>query len=300
MQTLANLKRRIDSTEELHSVVKTMKSLAAVNIRQYEKAVESLKEYFRTIDMALGIVLRHNPDTAIYAKRSERKRIGAFLFGSDQGMCGSLNEQVVSHAVETLRPEKNASDEIPVVCAGERASGILEDSGFEPAETWELPGSVASITSRVQDVLLKIEQWRERKGVDHVMLFHARQESRAGYKPHTVHLLPIDARWLQVRKKQKWESRSLPFFTLPPDTLFSALIREYLFMAVFRAYVESMASENAARLAAMQGAEKNIEELMDDLNGTYHRLRQMSITEELLDIVSGFEALKQDSESTRL
>ncbi len=296
MQTPENLKRRIDSTEDLQSVVKTMKSLAAVNIRQYEKAVESLKEYSRAIDMALGIVLRHDPDTTVYARSSERKRIGAFVFGSDQGMCGSLNERVVSHAMETLRSwgkgGKGPAD-IPVVCAGERASGILADAGIAPVETWELPGSVTSITPHVQEILLKIEQWREQKGVDHVMLFHARQESRAGYKPRTVRLLPVDARWLHERRKQKWESRSLPFFTLPPDTLFSSLIREYLFMVVFRAYVESMASENAARLTAMQGAEKNIEELMEDLTGAYHRLRQMSITEELLDIVSGFEALEQ-------
>ncbi len=294
MQTLGNLKRRIESTEDLQSVVKTMKSLAAVNIRQYEKAVESLREYSRAIDMALGIALRHDPDTTVYAKSAKRKRVGAFVFGSDQGMCGSLNEQVVSHAVETLRAEGKGQADIPVVCAGERASGILADSGISPLETWELPGSVNSITPHVQEILMKIEQWREQKGVDHVKLFHARQESRAGYKPRTVRLLPLDARWLDERRKHKWESRTLPFFTLPPDTLFSALIREYLFITVFQAYVESMASENAARLAAMQGAEKNIEELMEDLTGTYRRLRQMSITEELLDIVSGFEALEKE------
>jgi F-type H+-transporting ATPase subunit gamma len=80
---------------------------------------------------------------------------------------------------------------------------------------------------------------------------------------------------------------------MDPDQLLSSLIREYLFITLFRAFVDSMASENAARLAAMQGAQTNIEELMDDLQRQYHQLRQMSITEELLDIVSGFEALNQ-------
>lgn len=70
-----------------------------------------------------------------------------------------------------------------------------------------------------------------------------------------------------------------------------ALIREYLFVSLFRACAESLASENASRLAAMQRADKNIDDLLEALNGTYHRLRQSSIDEELFDVVSGFEAL---------
>ena len=75
-----------------------------------------------------------------------------------------------------------------------------------------------------------------------------------------------------------------------PATL-RALIREYLFVSLFRACAESLASENASRLAAMQRADKNIDELLEDLNGTFHRLRQSGIDEELFDVVSGFEAL---------
>jgi F-type H+-transporting ATPase subunit gamma len=110
-----------------------------------------------------------------------------------------------------------------------------------------------------------------------------------------VHLLPIDDQWLERHRYRTWDSTSLPMFTMDPDQLLSRLIQEYLFITIFRAFVESLASENAARLAAMQGAQKNIEELMEDLESQYNQLRQMSITEELLDIVSGFEALDQNS-----
>jgi F-type H+-transporting ATPase subunit gamma len=75
------------------------------------------------------------------------------------------------------------------------------------------------------------------------------------------------------------------------DQLFSALIRQYLFVSLFRACAESLASENASRLAAMQGAERNIEERLEELQTQFHQQRQMTITEELLDIVAGFEAL---------
>lgn len=294
MQTLTQLKRRIDSTGDLHSVVRTMKSLAAVNIRQYEEASHSLVEYSHTLDMALGIVLRHNPDTRLHTRQSARKKPGAVIFGSDQGMCGSLNEQVTSHALEQLMQTDQDLGQIPVICVGMRAGGLLEDAGINCSEIRELPGSVQTITPHVGEILMAIDTWQAKTDVDHVLLFYARPKSAAGYTPHMVHLLPIDSQWLAQHRYNTWESASLPMFTMDPDRLLSSLIREYLFITTFRAFVESLASENAARLAAMQGAQKNIEELMDNLESEYNQLRQMSITEELLDIVSGFEALDQN------
>ena len=79
-----------------------------------------------------------------------------------------------------------------------------------------------------------------------------------------------------------------------PDRLFSALVRQYLFVSLYRAYTESMASENGARLSSMQAAEKNIQERLEELTAMHRQQRQESITSELLDIVSGFEALKEE------
>ncbi|HKL00115.1 MAG TPA: F0F1 ATP synthase subunit gamma [Desulfotignum sp.] len=295
MQTLAQLKRRIDSTGDLHAVVRTMKSLAAVSIHQYEAASQSLVAYAHTLDMALGIVLRHDPDTRLYTRQSARKTPGAVIFGSDQGMCGSLNEQVTSHALDQLQQFDGDAGQMPVICVGMRAGGLVADAGINCSEIREVPGSVHAITPHVGEILMAIDTWQAKTEVDHVLLFHARPTSAAGYTPHTVHLLPIDAQWLSQHRYRSWDSASLPMFTMEPERLLSCLIREYLFISIFRAFVDSLASENAARLAAMQGAQKNIEELMEDLESRYNQLRQMSITEELLDIVSGFEALGQNT-----
>jgi F-type H+-transporting ATPase subunit gamma len=140
---------------------------------------------------------------------------------------------------------------------------------------------------------MRIETWREKYGVDRVLLFHSRPTSQASFRPHTVRMLPLDRSWLEQLKEKKWESRCLPIFTMDPELLFSALVRQYLFVSIFRAFVESLASENASRLASMQGAEKNIGERLAELNNQYHQQRQMAITEELLDIVAGFEAMKE-------
>ena len=82
-------------------------------------------------------------------------------------------------------------------------------------------------------------------------------------------------------------------FNMDWERIFRSMIREYLFVSVYRAFANSLASENASRLAAMQNAEKNIEERLEELHVQFHRQRQMTITEELLDIVAGFEVLKE-------
>jgi F-type H+-transporting ATPase subunit gamma len=101
----------------------------------------------------------------------------------------------------------------------------------------------------------------------------------------------VDPEAIGTGEKTRWPGRGLPAYTMDWAPLFSSLIRHYLFVSLFRAFAETMASENASRLVAMQGAEKNIDERLVELNAQFHQKRQMSITEELLDIVAGFEAL---------
>jgi F-type H+-transporting ATPase subunit gamma len=104
-------------------------------------------------------------------------------------------------------------------------------------------------------------------------------------------LLPLDESWRRKLAELPWPTANLPEVMGSGTATLRALIREYLFVSLFRACAESLASENASRLAAMQRAEKNIDELLEKLNRTFHRLRQSGIDEELFDVVSGFEAL---------
>jgi F-type H+-transporting ATPase subunit gamma len=289
MLTIEDLKKKIQSTEDLQSLVKTMKALAAVNIRQHERAVESLKDYNKAVEMGLQIVLRNRPDLPIRSRRAPKDRLGAIIFGSDQGMCGPLNDQVVSYAIRTM--DEFGIQESILLAVGERVKGRLEDSGHQVADDFSVPSSVTGITPYVQDLLVKIDQWQSEKEINQVFLFYSLHQTGASYRPHHVHLLPVDEEWLKRLTANPWPTRILPDYTLDWDSFFSALIREYLFTSLFRAFAESLASENASRLASMQAAEKNIEEQLSELKKQFHQRRQMAITEELLDIVSGFEAL---------
>jgi F-type H+-transporting ATPase subunit gamma len=291
MPTTEALKSRIDSTEDLQSVVKTMKALAAVNIRQYEKAVGALKNYMKTVEMGLQVVLRSRPGFHVTARRAPRGSLGAVVFGSDQGMCGQLNEQITSKALATMSDINIAKQDRRLITVGMRVTNRLADEDQPIQNSYAVPNSVDRITSLVQDLLLDIQQWDSDSAVNHVLLFYCEQLSGASYRPHQVHLLPIDHQWLEELRQKEWPTNNLPTYSMAWGPLFSALIRQYLFGSLFRAAAESLASENASRLASMQGAEKNIAEQLETLNQQYHQQRQMAITEELLDIVSGFEAL---------
>jgi F-type H+-transporting ATPase subunit gamma len=177
------------------------------------------------------------------------------------------------------------------MAVGERVPELFKDSGHPVESVMSLPASVAGITTAVQDILIKIDDWHETAGIGQVMLFYSRQLPGMSCRPHVRALLPVDPEAIGIGEKTEWPGRGLPTYTMDWAPLFSSLVRHYLFVSLFRAFAETMASENASRLVAMQGAEKNIDERLVELNAQFHQQRQMSITGELLDIVAGFEAL---------
>ncbi|OPY17999.1 MAG: ATP synthase gamma chain, sodium ion specific [Syntrophus sp. PtaB.Bin075] len=299
MQTHEALKRKISTTEDLQSVVRTMKSLAAVSIRQYQRAVESLNEYKKTLEMGLQIVLKDRDIDLQFRKPKSLNRLGAIIFGSDQGLCGPLNGLMASHALKRMEESGISPENRTVLTIGMRLQGHLEDEGQKTFENLSSPSSVAGITVRVQEMLMILEEWRFHLSIDTVFLFYPEYLSGSSYRPSTQLLLPIDTLWLREIQSRPWLSRTLPIYRMDWDDLFAALLREYLFVSLYRAVAESSASENAGRLGAMQSAEKNIGDRLEELNTLFHRERQTTITEELLDILSGFEALREKEPNSR-
>lgn len=292
MSSLESIRRKVEGTEDLEAVVKTIKTLAAVSIRQYERAVESLAEYNRAIEMGLQVPLRAGVSgLPAPATPNRGGGLGAVILGSDQGLVGRFNEHIVSHAIAVMDELHPAPGQRLVACVGERAHQHLEDAQQPVEQLLSLPSSLVGITPTVRTILVMIDGWRARGGIDRIVLFYNRTLFGTSYSPYTVHLLPLDQDWLQSLLQREWPTHVLPTFTMDRDQLFSHLIRNYIFVSLYRAFAESLASENASRLASMQQAERNIAELLDDLRAQYRHQRQTSITEELLDTIAGFQAL---------
>ncbi|WP_101069003.1 F0F1 ATP synthase subunit gamma [Roseovarius salinarum] len=291
METLETIAARIETTEEIHGIVRTMKSLSAASIRSYERAVEAIGEYERTVTLGMQAVLRTQGAGRLRARPAKGRRL-VIVLGSDRGLCGRFNDRVAGAA----RPVLGGGDTFLAV-AGLRAAARLEAQGHAADIRFALPGSVAGLTETVRVMAARIDRETRHGRAGAVTLVFNRRQAQALAEPVQRQLLPVSDRYLDALATRPWPSRSLPAHRADGDRLFSWLLHQHLFVMVYRALAESLASEHAARLAAMQGAERNIEERHADLRADYRHKRQESVTRELLDLVSGFESARGDDAS---
>ena len=292
--TVANLSRKIESAGDLQSVVRTMKALAASNIGQYEKSVHALGDYSRTVELGLGVCFRSLPRLTSHHRGSATSRtraVQAIVVGSDQGLVGQFNDVIANFAVRELA---TLPGEHRVWAVGDRVRARLEDAGVAVAGLFAVPTSVRAITPLIADMLVKTAAPGTDAEADELRLYFNHPTTAAGYVPVSLRLLPLDDEWRRTLADRPWPTKSLPDVMGSVSGTLRALVREYLFVSLFRACAESLASENASRLAAMQRADKNIDELLEHLHGNFRRLRQSVIDEELFDVIAGFEALSTD------
>lgn len=296
METQASLHRKLNGAKDLKSVVRSMKAMAASNIGQYEMAVSSLGDYYRTISLGIIAYFRQEGIDTIPEQNltigNKEKSIYAIVFGSDQGLVGQFNDSLANFVFQNLH---NLSGKKEIWAVGERIQLLLSDIRSNVTHLFPVPNSVNAINPLVWQILVKNEDIFNNKNANEVYIFHNKPKSKASYEPVVQRLLPLDEKWRQSLTALKWPTNLPPQIIGGNKSTLAALVHGYLFATMFKACAESLNSENASRLAAMQRAEKNIEELLDDLTQKFHSLRQNSIDEELFDVVAGYEVMKDDS-----
>jgi F-type H+-transporting ATPase subunit gamma len=300
MDTLESIRNKTEGAKDLKSVVSAMKAMASSNIVQYQKAVSSLGDYYHTI--ALGIIayfkaekieaIRDKQEIINKNKNNNDKIICAIVFGSDQGLVGQFNDSMADFVATSLNPLPGKKE---IWAIGERVQLLLADAGLNTTKIYHVPNTVDEITPLVQQILSKSEESQEKQSISEFYIFHNQPKPGSGYQHIMQRFLPLDEKWKDSLQQLQWPTKLPPQIAGAARPTLLALISGYLFTSLFKACAESLASENASRLEAMQRAEKNIGDLLDDLTKEYNRLRQSSIDEELFDVVSGFEALKSET-----
>jgi F-type H+-transporting ATPase subunit gamma len=268
-----------------------MKVLASSSIGQYEASVRALADYYRTVELGLAACFQKGDPSVRPGQgvgRTKARATGAVVFGSDQGLVGQFNDVVADDAIHTLAALPRTAG---IWAVGARVHARLADAGLPLLQLFPVPGSIGAITPLVGQILVDAEVRHGQDEMTELHLFYNRPTFGSGYAPVTQKLLPLDEEWRRRLVELKWPTGNLPEVIGGAPTTLSAFVREHLFISLFRACAESLASENASRLAAMQRADKNIDELLENLHGAFHRLRQSGIDEELFDVISGFEAL---------
>lgn len=283
----ASLRRKINSATDLHSVVRSMKAMAAANAGQYENAVLALDDYYRTIELALFTCFRqHQPLPEQY---QEKQRTAVLVFGSDQGLVGQFNDLLADFVLEEL--QKWAGEKI-IWCVGERLQARLAETDLVLASGFILPKSLHAIPPLISEILLEMESRRAQGNISQVLVFHNQPKAEVIYQPFSQRLLPLDEIWVRHLKSITWPSPQLPEVINGSQQTLLKFVHEYLFVSLYRACAESLASENASRLSTMLRAEKTIDEQLDTMTSGFHLLRQSSIDEELFDLIAGFEIVE--------
>lgn len=296
MPTLQQIDRSIVVAEELHAIVTTMKSLAAVSVRQYERARENAHAYVENLEHGIQIVLAHG----IESRETEAppETVGVIIFGTEQGLCGPLNHRVLEHAGEWLADGGYNRDKRRILGIGTRLADEMRGYSLDAEKTFAHPSSVAGVGGRIQDVLLTINEWRA-AGVTDVVAFHHTRLDEPRAKPVTTRIVPLEPALLSRLREQPWPTNMLPQTAAPPREVFAALVRQLTVARLFISFVEALASEHSERLLSMQGAENNIEERLESLRTTFRREQQSAVTSELLDIISGYELMTAKDSRTQ-
>jgi len=288
-QTLELLTHRTETMRSIRGIVRTMKTMSAINARPYEQAAHAIEAYRETaLDGFHAFLRRHGALPVDFEPNAVPVVIA---FGSDHGLCGNYNEILAAEVARAVH-DPHATR---LICVGAQMEDALTGSGIPP-ETTLFPPATADGLGRLAGALItRLDTIRSasRTGSIAVSLVFVQRAPHGLQVPVTKRLLPLDPALIGALATRPWTSRSLPQFSLPPDRLLAALIRSYLFADLFRAAAEALVTENAARLSRMQQAEQSVDEQLEDLMAETRTVRQNQITTELLDVIIGFEALKR-------
>lgn len=290
--TLEELTRQEQTLASIRSVVRTMKTLAAINAAPYERAASAIEGYRRTVRNGFAAFAYRMRGQVLLEKTATRQRV-LVAFGSDHGFCGGYNEAVARSAQEHLAAHSTRTP-ATVLCVGAKLEAALADHGIAIEQRLMPPASVDGIgrlASQIVSHVERLSQGRSLLGLN-VDLAYTRRLEHAERGVSITPLLPLDRALLEA--PCNWPERALPDFSMPPTALLAALLRSHIFASVFHAAAEAMVTENAARLALMQQAEQSVDGRLDEVRRHASRVRQDQVTEELMDIVIGhFETAKR-------
>ncbi len=284
-QALETLSRRMATLTSIRGLVRTMKTLSAVNAAPYESAAVAADRYLETVLDGMQIWFATGGQTAAPIAAPADGAGTVLAFGSDHGLCGDYNNRVADAVAKAL-------SEAPwtAFAVGARMTAALTERGLTPAQGFMPPASVDGVGRLAAEILVAIDESRRVGGADRVTLIFMGAGADAGLKQ--VALLPLDPGLVAELRRRPWRSRASPMVAMDRESMFAGLIREYLFANVYRAAAQAIASENAIRLGLMQEAERNIDDRLAELLQAARSERQTAVTSELLDVVAGAEALR--------
>lgn len=285
------LQKRIKTTQELRDIVNNMKMLSSVSIWQYERANKALDKYRRNLRNAFHALMLHGMEPQSVTDGNGVARYLYILIGTDNGMVGKFNKEIIEKVRADMRARKQQRKDVLFLVIGKRLAALAEQAGLNVYYAAGISNSVKIVGSMSESILLKIDEAVLREHINHVVVYSHRRVGNTSVVLDSRQIMPYDKdMWKNLREK-KWDTNNFPMISSDKKRLFSALIKEGLLIAMIRLLNSSLAAEHYTRMTNMQEAEKNIDANLELMNLAYQQQRQENITDELIDIISGAEAM---------
>jgi F-type H+-transporting ATPase subunit gamma len=295
MANVQDLKRRIRSVRNTRKITKAMELVASARLRRAQTRIEAMRPYADRMLELMGGVARASASVRSIPllQRREVRTVAIVPLTGDRGLAGAFNGQVIRRALQLEREVRGEGKEVRWLVAGKKGRSTLTFRRYDVAGAWtgfsDRPeyGDAQAIAHRLTELYVEGE-------VDAVRLVYNEYESPLVQRVTVKEVLPIAEHLLETDEEERRDDamRGDFIFEPEPEEILARLVPVYLETEVYRALLESAASEQGARMTAMRNASKNAGELIDGLTLQMNRARQAAITQELLEVVAGADALQ--------
>jgi F-type H+-transporting ATPase subunit gamma len=296
MASLQDLRRRISSVRNTRKITKALELVAGARLRRAQSRIEEMRPYAdRMQELMVGTARAASSvrNLALLQQRDEVRRVAFVVVTGDRGLAGPFNGQVLRRAIELERHARAEGQEVVWLAVGRKAASSLRFRRYEITAEWA--GFADKPTYHdAQAVGHRLAELYETEEVDRVVLIYNRFESMLTQRVTTTDLLPIREEVLAGEEPAEDEREGVrgDFIYEPePEEILQRLLPVYLETEIYRALLESAAAFLASQMTAMRNASKNAGELIDSLTLSLNRARQAEITQEILEVVAGADAL---------
>lgn len=288
MPTLRDIKRRITAVRNTKQITKAMKMIAAAKLRKSQSRMLDMRPYADKMNSVIASLSSEGESQHPLITPRQRKTVEIVVITSDKGLCGAFNSNILKGAVNFISEHEKEGFNISISAIGKKASDYFKRRNIIMRKSWTgLSGKI--VYSDINEISSDIIENYINEKIDEVFIIYNEFKTVMAQKISVVKLLPM----ADIEASGEAEGMSASFIYEPSrEEIFNQLLPKNMEIQVFRAMLESQASEEAARMIAMENATKNADEMIDKLTLQYNKARQASITEELMDIVGGVEALK--------
>ena len=283
MATLKQIRQRIRTAKNIRQITRAMKLVAAARLTRAKTRVEQARPYSDKMREFIGSIgaAGDMPDNPLLVRRPVKRTVLVVMTG-ERGLCGSFNSALIRKAGDFLRETEG---EKALVGVGRKGAQFFAKRGYEILHRVTIPTAGPELQNAIE-VTEKVKELFVSGEADAVHVLYSKFYSPIRQEPTIVQVLPIEPPKGESQSGKTYE------YEPEPEALLNLLLPKYLLTIVLQAMLESSASEHGARMTAMTSATDNAGKMIDSLTLTANRVRQASITKEILEIVAGAEALK--------